>query len=212
LLSPRTLLSAPLLLLALFFAGCGPNVALVPEVPPPAFGSRHLYTANPAGGPSIVPPTMAGAWIPPVLERKWRYIIVHHSASPTGSAAMFDREHREHRGWNELGYDFVVGNGSLTGDGQVEVGPRWTKQITGAHTGVHDHPEFNEFGVGICLVGNFDLGRPTEAQIQNLANLTRWLMQRYQIPKSRVLGHGMLKPTDCPGKLFPWDDFYRRLN
>jgi N-acetyl-anhydromuramyl-L-alanine amidase AmpD len=36
-------------------------------------------------------------------------------------------------------------------------------------------------------------------------------MQRYHIPKSRVLGHGMLKPTDCPGKQFPWDDFYRRL-
>jgi hypothetical protein len=209
LFSPRTLLAAPLFL-AFFFTGCGPNVALVENVPPPAFGPRHIGMP-PLPPRTVAPPVQAGAWVPPVPERKWRYILIHHSASPTGSAAMFDRAHRE-RGWNELGYDFVIGNGSLTGDGQVEIGPRWTKQVTGAHAGVRDHPEFNEFGVGICLVGNFDLGRPSAAQMQSLVSLVRWLMHRYDIPKTRVLGHGMLKPTDCPGKEFPWTDFYRRLN
>ena len=33
------------------------------------------------------------------ITRDWAHIVVHHSASPTGSAASFDKAHRE-RGWN----------------------------------------------------------------------------------------------------------------
>ena len=62
------------------------------------------------------------SWVPPVAARPWRWIVVHHSDTTTGGAAAFDKMHRE-KGWDELGYDFVIGNGSDTGDGQVEVGP-----------------------------------------------------------------------------------------
>src|SRR5207237_563410 len=58
---------------------------------------------------------------------------------------------------------------------------------------------FNEFGIGICLVGNFDVQRPTADQTRSLARLTAYLMKTYHIPASRVLGHGDTKPTDCPG-------------
>ena len=40
---------------------------------------------------------------------------------------MIDHWHRD-RGFDELGYHFVIGNGTNSGDGQIEVGPRWTKQ------------------------------------------------------------------------------------
>ena len=68
---------------------------------------------------------------PPFRLNHWTWIIVHHSDSDYGSAAIIDKWHRE-RGFDELGYHFVIGNGTNSGDGQIEVGPRWTKQKWGA--------------------------------------------------------------------------------
>src|SRR5437868_6907630 len=113
------------------------------------------------------------------LTREWRHIVVHHSASPTGSAAAFDKAHRD-RGWDGLGYHFVIGNGSGSGDGQVEVGYRWAKQQAGAHAGNY---EFNQHGIGICLVGDFEHSAPpSERQMQSLRTLVAFLQARASIP------------------------------
>jgi N-acetyl-anhydromuramyl-L-alanine amidase AmpD len=149
-------------------------------------------------------------WQPSGAERNWQYIVVHHSASDWGSADQFDRIHRA-KGWDELGYHFVIGNGTGSGNGEVEVGSRWFKQKHGAHCKVASHPEYNDVGIGICLVGNFNDYRPTEAQMASLAQLIRYLTARYDIPQGRIYGHGQLKPTDCPGRLFDYEDLRRRL-
>jgi hypothetical protein len=106
--------------------------------------------------------------------------------------------HRE-KGWDELGYHFVIGNGSDSGNGLIEVGPRWRKQKWGAHAKTPDN-RFNDFGIGICLVGNFDIEHPTEQQLQSLAKLTAYLMRAYRIPARNVIGHRDTKPTECPGR------------
>ena len=139
-------------------------------------------------------------WVPRNKSERWECIVVHHSATPMGGAARFDRAHRE-RGFDELGYHFVIGNGTETGDGQVEVGPRWPKQKWGAHAKTPDN-RYNDFGVGICLVGNFDLTRPTDQQVRSLSKLVAFLMHTYHIPADRVVGHGDTgKATECPGRL-----------
>ena len=119
---------------------------------------------------------------------------------------MFDRIHKD-KGWDELGYHFVVGNGTDTRDGQVEVGPRWKKQKWGAHAKTPDN-KYNDYGIGVCLVGNFDLGKPSWKQTEAVARLVAHLQQTYNIPTSRVIGHGMVKTLDshgtgthCPGKM-----------
>jgi hypothetical protein len=127
----------------------------------------------------------------------WRYIVIHHSDTKVGSAAAFDRYHREVRHWDELGYDFVIGNGTGSGDGQVEVGPRWTKQKIGAHAGVR---EYNESGIGICLVGDFQVDRPSGAQLRSLGQLVGWLMKTYHIAEGQVIGHRDFRRTNCPGR------------
>lgn len=159
--------------------------------PPPA-----VAVAPPGGARSSmnVPP----GWAPPVRANNWRWIVIHHSASPTGSVAAFDRAHRQ-KGWDECGYHFVIGNGTISGDGEVEVGPRWPKQKWGAHAKTADN-RYNEYGIGICLVGNFDVSRPTARQQQSLARLVAYLMSTYNIPPERVLGHRDTKPTECPGR------------
>ena len=81
----------------------------------------------------------------------------------------------------------------------MEVGPRWPKQKWGAHAQTPDE-QFNKFGIGICLVGNFDQQHPTDAQLRSTAKLVAYLMKTYGIPASHVIGHGDTKPTDCPGR------------
>jgi hypothetical protein len=138
------------------------------------------------------------AWMPGIKANSWKWIVIHHSATPTGGAAAFDKMHKA-KGWDELGYHFVVGNGTDTHDGQIEVGGRWVKQKWGAHTKTPDN-QFNEHGIGICLVGNFDVSHPSDGQLKSLARLVSFLMKTYHIPADHVLGHRDCKSTDCPGK------------
>jgi len=200
-------------------AGCQKQVRLVENPPPPYFGPRAVaavtppaprYPPAPAPAPLRRAAWSEAGWIPGGAERPWQFIVIHHSATPTGSADQFDRMHKA-KGWDELGYHFVIGNGTLSGDGEVEAGGRWTKQKHGAHTKVVGHPEYNDLGIGICLVGNFDITHPTEAQMDSLARLVRCMMNRYGISSRCIYGHGQLKPTDCPGRNFDYRDLFRRL-
>ncbi len=212
-------------LAALLAVGCQPDTLVVAHLPPPSFTGptiverpappRVLPAPLPPGKVTPVPHERPGgpypsAWYPQVSPRAWRFIVIHHSASPAGSMAVFDREHRA-KGWDEVGYDFVIGNGTDTGDGQVQVTPRWTTQKQGAHCYTPDEL-FNKRGVGICLVGNFDRTRPTRAQMQSLVKLVAFLMQRYDIPLEHVLGHRDCKPTDCPGRNFRVGEVRRLAN
>jgi hypothetical protein len=163
----------------------GPNV-----LPKSAASARTQATAGALTGPA--------AWKPKVVPRDWQYIVIHHSATPTGSMAFFDKEHKA-KGWDGVGYHFVIGNGTETGDGQVEVTPRWTVQKWGAHAKTIDN-RYNEHGIGICLVGNFDIERPSANQMKSLTRLVGYLMQTYRIPAQNVVGHRDTKPTDCPGR------------
>lgn len=156
---------------------------------------QHLQTTPVAPQHSSMP----AGWIPAAPAHAWRWIVIHHSDTDRGSAASFDRYHREVRHWDELGYHFVIGNGTGSADGQVEVGSRWPKQKQGAHAGVL---EFNRDGIGICLVGDFNQTRPSAPQMRALARLTAHLMRTYRIPAERVIGHKEAKDgrTNCPGR------------
>ena len=137
-------------------------------------------------------------------ERKWTHIVLHHSAGPTGNALTFDRLHRRERKWKHgLGYDFVIGNGSRSGDGEIEVGHRWRRQMDGAHCKADG---MNRRAIGICFVGNFESGEgPSQAQIHAGLALVTWLAGRFDIPAGNILGHGEAEGANtlCPGKRFP---------
>ncbi len=128
------------------------------------------------------------------MEKGVRRIVIHHSATETGSAAAFRALHRAVFGWDDIGYHFVIGNGSLSGDGELEEGrPVWA---VGAHS-----RENNQDSLGICLVGNFDDAKPTVAQIRSLSRLLEDLMSRFGLTESDIYLHRDLPPcvTRCPG-------------
>lgn len=202
-----------------------PRTAAIPQSPwarelarlrsKPAASAARRAPIKPRVARSDVNTRGDRAWMPRANDRNWRWIVIHHSDDRSGNAAKYDRHHREVNGWDSLGYHFVLGNGTQSGDGEVEVGPRWGPQKHGAHARNHSvgHNRFNEEGIGVCLVGDFDQGgcKPTRAQMNELVRLTRWLMARYDISASDVLRHKDCCSTECPGQHFPWAEFQRRI-
>lgn len=145
----------------------------------------------------------------PVLRERWQFIIVHNSGTRQGNARIFDYYHRNVRRMrNGLAYHFVIGNGSSSGNGEIEVGDRWRRQINGGHV----HSDYlNNISLGICLVGDFNRDQPTRAQLDSAEELIRYLRERcgktngHEIP---VRPHKEMNPprwpTDCPGDAFPY--------
>jgi N-acetylmuramoyl-L-alanine amidase len=156
--------------------------------------------------PEEVPPAVPQVRSP---ITPWQYVVLHHSATPGGNAKAFHAMHRR-KGWESLGYHFVITNGRGGEDGGLEVGDRWREQKHGAHAGALPYGDelarnaYNEFGIGICLVGNFELRAPTPAQVQTLGRLLRRLRDAYGVQPESVMGHRHVRSTACPGRHFPW--------
>jgi N-acetylmuramoyl-L-alanine amidase len=104
-------------------------------------------------------------------------------------AADIDRWHRE-RGFNEIGYHFVISDG-----GAVERGRHISK--VGAHAKGR-----NRHSIGICYAGGFQpYGNgpqgPNAYQVRTLEVLCECLLAMF--PNAKIIGHrdtGALK--DCP--------------
>jgi LysM repeat protein len=147
----------------------------------------------------------------PVRPGRWQYIVVHHSGVDTGTVKAMDQYHREVRHMeNGLAYDFVIGNGSGMGDGEIAVGRRWTQQLDGGHLASEAQ---NKIAIGICLVGNFDEHRPTPREMESLRALVEALMVRCKLTPRAVKTHQQINivPTRCPGAKFPTQSFFDSL-
>jgi len=141
-----------------------------------------------------------------VQRGRWKYIIIHNSGTRQGNARIFDVYHRRVRKMqNGLAYHFVIGNGNSSGNGEVEIGSRWTRQINGGHV-ASDY--LNNIAIGICLVGDLNRDKPTKEQLAAIDELVTYLRSRVGKIKGKqaaVKGHKEInpKPTDCPGDRFP---------
>lgn len=131
-------------------------------------------------------------------------IIIHCSATKEGqdiTARDIDMMHRQ-RGFNEIGYNFVV---KLNGD--VETGRSLLKD--GAHCNNRGFGglSYNKHSIGICYIGGLDANGKakdtrTEAQKRALRVLVAKLVKEY--PIKEILGHRDTSPdTDGDGIVEP---------
>lgn len=150
----------------------------------------------------------------PVQRARWKFVIVHNSGTRQGNARAFDYYHRKVRRMrNGLAYHFVIGNGTSSRNGQIEIGDRWRRQVNGGHV----HSDYmNNIGLGICLVGDFNRDQPTRSQLESCEELIRYLQERCGKSDGRSLvvrPHREVNPprwsTDCPGDAFPYGWFGR---
>jgi N-acetyl-anhydromuramyl-L-alanine amidase AmpD len=135
-----------------------------------------------------------------------REIIIHHSASSFGDAALIDKWHRR-RGWRGLGYHYVILNGrrfkggyAAEDDGLLEKGRDTNRR--GAHCRGH-----NGKSIGICLIGPSGNHSYTAKQKNALLKLVQLLIDRYGIPVNKIYGHKELdvRKPQCPE--IDMDDF-----
>ena len=142
---------------------------------------------------------------PNKADRPWRYIVLHHSASASGNYDQIDREHRKILGYDGCGYHFVIGNGAGSADGQIEVAQRWNNQKQGIHCRNARSQDMDEYGIGICLVGDLDQQPPSPRQVAATQALVSYLSRRYRIESGHVSTHSHFAATQtvCPGKFFP---------
>lgn len=143
-----------------------------------------------------------------IRNGRWKYIVGHHSGIDRGNAESYHRNHLSRGMQNGLAYHFVIGNGIDSGDGQIEIGPRWHKQLDGGHVRKHS---INQVGIGICVVGNFQERRPTQRQKAAFIELVNYLRTEV-IGPSKFAVHKEIdgaRHTVCPGRYFPTKEFHK---
>ncbi len=114
-------------------------------------------------------------------------IIVHHSATSSGSPASYANYHIS-KGWPGIGYHFVIQkNGEVFQTNDLE---RISYHTTGQ----------NANSIGICLTGNFDVEQPTPQQMNSLKALI--INLESQLGNLYVHGHNEFSSKTCPGNNF----------
>jgi hypothetical protein len=130
-----------------------------------------------------------------VDRTRWRAIVIYDSGTPAGDVPSIERRHQQ-AGLAGLGFHFVVGNGQGMDDGDVVVGPRWERQLAGAHAArgwrtpgganVLDASALNQSAIAICLVGRADRRPFTDRQCREVRALVRELQAEFGIPSEAV--------------------------
>lgn len=200
---------------ALIPLSCSRSQTVPAETSTPALRIPAPAVVHPeVPGPPVLPVEWsAEPWVPSTQRREWKYIVIHHTATSTGSVESIHQTHlarldADGKPWRGIGYHFVIGNGHGMPDGHIEATFRWRDQIDGAHAG---DATYNTQGIGVCLIGNFEQDPPTEAQLEALATLTRSLTAEYDIPPQNIKGHCDVKSTACPGRYFPMQELTQIL-
>jgi hypothetical protein len=207
-------------------AASAESVAAVPsgKIAIPSITTRDEWGAD----ESLRGPRVTG-WAP------FRKIVVHHTASPNRVRDAHEtvrigyRLHTVTRGFSDIGYHFLI-----SPDGEIFEGRRARTYAPGEpHIGedgakngvIGGHSKGKNSGtIGICLIGNFNEGKPTPAALESLLHLASWEAKRHRIdPLGRdtyvdlqgtehvfynIVGHKGIRQTECPGtymaRLMPW--------
>lgn len=120
------------------------------------------------------------------------YIIIHCAYTKPSQKFTYDdvrRWHMQDRGWEDIGYHYVIER-----DGRIVRGR--AEDVQGAHAAGQ-----NADSIGICLMGGMSEEGKTEcnftsAQWHNMEILVSRLKKTY--PEAIVIGHNDVSSKDCP--------------
>ena len=130
----------------------------------------------------------------PVRPDRWKYVYVRHSDTAGGNALTI-------AGQRGLGDHFVICNGDGGVDGELQVGYRWNDQQPALPApGV---ARVDPACISICLIGDFDTGKPTAAQLRRLQQLLASLRSRLSIDPAAVYTLEGISGPAGTGRLFP---------
>jgi hypothetical protein len=182
-------------------------------------GAAPVIIPRAAWGGDGVPPRSGPAY------GQVQLAFVHHTVNandyaPEESAAIvlgIARYHRDHNGWNDLGYNFVVDQYGQIFEGRAG---GIDQAIVGAQA-----QGFNSVSTGVACLGTYTSVAQTEAGMDALARLIGWKLSLHGIPTSgtvtvtsaggetnkfaagtpvtfqRISGHRDGNATSCPGNV-----------
>ena len=208
----RVLVGQGLALGALFLAGCG-KTRTAARPPLPGSSSPVVSTyVPPAPVVTEAPAAMPGLSVMPrsswtrsgIAKPNECYSIngvnrltVHHDGMPPvalrGQADAARRiesirsSHVNSRGFADIGYHYIIDPTGRVWEGR----PSWKQ---GAH--VKDQ---NEHNIGILVLGNFDVQRPTPQALASLDQFLAMQMQKYSVRLNNVYTHKEIGQSQCPG-------------
>jgi hypothetical protein len=139
----------------------------------------------------------------PITTGHWHTIYVHHSGSISGNAQTVAEAAAG------LPDHFVIGNGDGCGDGEIQIGQRWTQQQVAGVTPGAD--QIRPDCISICLVGDFNQARPTITQQRRLAQLVSTLQSRLGIARNQVFFYAAISSPAGVGRYFPAADFQAQI-
>lgn len=146
---------------------------------------------------------------PHTYSKQIDLLVVHHTAVAVQNDARSGVEqvraiyeyHAQNKGWGDVGYNYLIDR-----DGQIYEGKSGGDYVVAGHAYCH-----NVNTIGIVLLGNFEVEKPSQDQMKGLQWLLDDLANKYNINvdanatyhgemfSSPILGHGDLLSTACPG-------------
>lgn len=161
---------------------------------------------------------------------KWQKIILHHSLTKDGTTVDWDSIRRYHMSYRidgnivsrevflqrkeanqgslfelpDLDIGYHLGIELVANVVSLQIGRPFN--MDGAHTKGQ-----NQIAIGVCVIGNFDLGPPLPEIIDKVVEVCIGLCLIFSIPPSEIFPHSKFAPKSCPGKYFPLDDIKTRV-
>lgn len=151
-----------------------------------------------------LPPAVAASSVAGGAEMRLRvphritHVTLHHEGSPEplrpgddvvaelrGLQAWGARD----RNWWDVPYHFLIDL-----DGRVYEGRDW-RYMGETNTSYDPAGHFL-----ITVIGNYNVQQPTPAQIDAIAELMAWALDRFDLPLDRIGGHYDYADTTCPGR------------
>jgi N-acetylmuramoyl-L-alanine amidase len=139
---------------------------------------------------------------------KIKKLIIHHSLTKDQTVADWPAIRRYHvktKGWKDIGYHWGIENVS----GSIVIQRGRPENMAGAHT---KQTGMNRKSLGICVIGNYDLGPPSEAVLDRLADLCALKCKEYHLrPEDIEPHHKYASYKTCPGTKFPMDKLRQKV-
>ncbi|MGH8913876.1 MAG: peptidoglycan recognition protein family protein, partial [Acidimicrobiia bacterium] len=134
----------------------------------------------------------------PQTERMVPHLItrltVHHAGTQSGTTgpAQFrgwQNWHMSGQGWPDIAYHLLIGIDGTVYEGRDPAyrGDTGTTYDTTGH-------------FLVVVEGNFEVEKPTAAQLESLEAVLAWAAEHYGVAPSTISGHGDHAATACPGR------------
>ncbi|HEX6533674.1 MAG TPA: peptidoglycan recognition family protein [Gemmatimonadaceae bacterium] len=163
-------------------------------------GLVALEVATVASLPSVVASSLVagGAELRLRVPQRITSITLHHEGSseplragddPVAQLRALQSWGERDRNWWDVPYHYLIDL-----DGRIYEGRDW-------HYMGETNTTYDPTGhLLISVLGNYNLQEPTPAQLNAIADIMTWAVEKFHVPLDSIRGHYQYADTGCPGK------------